>query len=174
MKLQSFILSLLFAVLFSSCMNTIVLDSKKYPVSDRTVFVYNFENSAFQADVNGEMTEVLRNHIYRRKNFFPQKKPSDSVFSIYGEITMYRKEGRMYDNYRDPVRFELMVGVRVKMRSTADSLLLLDSEFVASTDYSEKEGFIESEFRARQRVLRKLAIQISNSMETAFLSVHHE
>jgi len=152
----------------SGCNSVQKLDPEKYPAADRTIFIHNFINDTFHSDVNVELTESLRTMIMRRKNFFVQKNQSDSRLMLYGQVIMYRKEGRMYDNYGEPSRYELMVMCRVKVRD--GNRLIMDREFASSTDYSTTEGYIEMEYAARQRVYRKLTIQIASNLELAYIS----
>lgn len=163
-----FCITAIFVFINFSCNTVQKFDPAVYPPSERTVFIHNFTNDTFHADVNIEMTEALRRTIHRRKNFIVQKKRDTARIMIYGEIFVYRKEGRMYDNYGEPARFELMITCRIKARD--QNRLIMDREFAASTDYSSTEGYIEKEYAARQRVYRKLTMQIASNLELAYIS----
>lgn len=147
------------------------LDLSNYPIEDRSVFLYNFTNQSFQPDVNTELTDHLRNELSRRGNFIPKKTREEAAWLLYGEVVAYRKEGRMFDNYRNAIRYELVIIAKVKLRrnTNANIEIVNGVEILANTQYSAKEGFVEEEFTARQRVLRILAEKIARFYEEEYV-----
>jgi hypothetical protein len=158
-------LIVLLAIGLSSC---IYPDLKEFPEEDRTLYLFNFSNSTFDADTQVELNRILREEIHSKKDFLITPEPDDARLGLYGEITLYRKEGRLYDNLRNPTRYELIIGARIRMREKPTGRVILSSEESATVHYSPREGFPESEFQARQRLLRELARNIHRSMVGAY------
>lgn len=160
------------AVLLAGGCATYELDLSRYPGEKRILYLHNITNDTFQPDANVELTEWVRREFHRRKNFRLATDRKAAPLWLYTKIRVYRKEGRMYDNAREPVRFDLTVVARVRLRRNPafGSEELLDSEDIAaSLEYSEREGYSESEFGARQRLLRLLAARINNRVERVFI-----
>lgn len=163
---------LLFIVLFllpvfssSSC---IYPDLKEYPEQERTLYLFNFANSTFDSDAQVELNRILREEIHSKRDFIIVDDQDQASLGLYGEVTLYRKEGRLYDNLRNPTRYELIVGARIRMRDRDSGRVLLSSEESVSVQYSPREGFPETEMQARQRLLRQLARRIHRSMVAAY------
>ena len=146
------------------------IDLSEYPPGDRTVFLHNFTNESFQPDVNVELTEAVRQEVARRENFQLMQSREEAHLWIYGEDTVYRKSGRMFDNLRTPTRYELLAAARIKVRENPGDNLWVSREVTARVEYSEREGFLESEFEARQRLLRMLAAHANAAIETEFVN----
>jgi hypothetical protein len=167
-------LSIILLSILTNCASYAVHDLSGYPETSRGVFVYNFTNDTFQHDVNREMTDMLTVETSRRGNFILNRDADQAAMWISGEITMYRKEGRMYDNFRDPVRYELIVACAVRLRTnpkwTGSNELLMEREFTSSLDFSDVEGFIEPEETARGRLLGRLSREIAGAIETAYVA----
>lgn len=167
------ILALIF--LGTGCASLGGLDLSAYPAKTRSLFLFNFTNNTFQPDVNRELTDWVRAEFDRRGNFKLTSKQADARLQVYGRIVVYRKEGRLFDNFRRPTRSELIVVCRVAIRqnparidSPPNSPLLETREVSASVDFSELQGFRESEFQARARLLRLLASRVNNAVERAY------
>ncbi|MCB1324592.1 MAG: hypothetical protein H7A21_00405 [Spirochaetales bacterium] len=165
--------SLVLLFVLSACLSPGSVDLSLFPEDRRTLFLHNFTNESFQPDVNQELNEWVRRELERRENFRLTTEKDDAALWLYGEITLYRKEGRMFDNLRSPVRVELIVGCRVRLRQhgqgdAGEGLVLVSRELGSRTEYSESEGFRESEFEARQRLLQDLAAQINNALEQGY------
>jgi len=179
----SFIIITIFSVIWT-CTSFQKMDLSSYPSMTRTAFLHNFTNNTFQADINRELTEITRDELNRRNNFRLQGKRETARLWIYGNITVYRKEGLMYDNMRNAIRNELIVVCKIKMRQNPGKItsppgiqLLESREIIASVMYSEKQGYRETEFSARQRLLRILARRINSSLEKAYskyFSIHQK
>ena len=155
------------------------MDLSAYPSGDRALFLHNFTNNSFQPDVNVELTDWTRSEINRRNNFNLQDERATARIWLYGNVQVYRKEGRMYDNYRSAIRHELIVACRIRIYRNAGSPgkggggVLLDSQVIsASVDFSESQGFRETEMVARARVLRKLSARINEFLEKSFATNH--
>lgn len=155
-------------VLFIVSGGCIYPDLKEFPEQERTLFLYNFSNSTFDSDTQVQLNRTLREEIHSKRDFVITDDPDQAVLGLYGEITLYRKEGRLYDNLRNPTRYELIVGARIRMRDRSSGRVLLSTEESASVHYSPREGFPESELQARHRLLRLLARNIHRSMVSAF------
>lgn len=147
-------------------------DLSAYPADLRTVYLHNFSNTSFQPDVHFELTEAVRQELHRRGNFTVQRERENARLWVYGEVVVYRKEGRMYDNFRNPTRVELIVACRLRLRENpaAGGGEPLDRELSARTEFSQSEGFLESELAARDRLLRQLAARINAALETEFVN----
>lgn len=147
-------------------------DLSAYPADLRTVYLHNFSNTSFQPDVHFELTEAVRQELHRRGNFKVQSERESARLWIYGEVVVYRKEGRMYDNFRNATRVELIVACRLRLRENpaAGGGEPLDRELSARTEFSQSEGFLESELAARDRLLRQLAARINAALETEFVN----
>lgn len=153
------------------------VDLRSYPESKRTLYLYNFSNEAFQPDINIELTQAMRDEVDRRDNFILTKDRMKARFGLYGAVTIYRKEGRLYDNYRNPTRYELIVAARVRMvdRERSEegeggtSGTLFVREVSATADYALQEGYPETELEARTRLVHLLASRIHNVMEEEFV-----
>lgn len=152
--------------------STYDLDLSRYPGEARVLYLQNITNDTFQPDANVELTEWVRREFHRRKNFTLSTERSQAPLWLYAKVRVYRKEGRMYDDARTPIRFDLTMVARVRVRRNPafGSEEVLDSKDIgASLEYSEREGFVETEFRARQRLLRILAARINNRVEKVFI-----
>ncbi|MCB1137641.1 MAG: hypothetical protein KDK23_02755 [Leptospiraceae bacterium] len=152
-------------LVFGGC---IYPDLKEYPEPKRTLYLFNFANSTFDADAQVELNRILREEIHSKRDFIIVDEQDQAALGLYGEVTLYRKEGRLYDNLRNPTRYELIVGARIRMRDRDTGQLLLSSEESVSVQYSPREGFPETEMQARQRLLRQLARRIHRSMVAAY------
>jgi hypothetical protein len=171
MRQFRFIVGLFCLVATIGCSSFQKLDLSNYPIEDRSVFLFNFSNQSFQPDVHTELTEHLRNELSRRGNFVPKKVREEASWLMYGDIVAYRKEGRMFDNYRTAIRYELVVVAKVRLRkNNATNIEVISGQDIqANTQYSSREGFMEEEFAARQRVLRILAEKIARFYESEYV-----
>ncbi len=178
-NINIFITSLALLLIFAanSCVLFQYADLSVYPNEQRTIFVTNFMNNTFQPDIHITLTRAVREEIQRRKNFILQDDRNDSHLNLAGEISVFRKEGRMYDNYRNPVRYELIVlgNIQVKEKnnspeggSTVNSFF--SREISARVDYSPSEGFKESEREAIERLSRIFARKLNTVLEREFIS----
>ena len=59
-------LIVLLAIGLSSC---IYPDLKEFPEEDRTLYLFNFSNSTFDADTQVELNRILREEIHSKKDF---------------------------------------------------------------------------------------------------------
>ncbi|MEQ9362692.1 MAG: hypothetical protein RIF32_00530, partial [Leptospirales bacterium] len=59
---------------------------------------------------------------------------------------------------------------RIKIRENPGENLWISREVSARVEYSEREGFLESEFEARQRLLRQLAQRANAVIESEFVN----
>ncbi len=140
----------------------------------RTIFVHNFTNQTFQPDIQVELADALKNELARRDNFKVVATREAARLWVYGDIVVFSREGRMYDNFRNPTRYEMVATVRIKLRENAEKAggaLPLDrsGEVSQAVQYSEKEGYTEPEAQARARMARILASKISDSLEAEYL-----
>ncbi len=156
-------------LIFAGC---VYPNLKEFPPEQRTLYLYNFANSTFDADAQVELNDILREEIHSKDDFLIVSEPEEASLGLYGEVTLYRKEGRFYDNLRNPTRYELIIGVRIRMREKPSGRVLLSSEESATVHYSPREGFPESELQARHRLLRELARNIHRSMVAAYRGQH--
>ena len=115
-------------VLFIVSGGCIYPDLKEFPEQERTLFLYNFSNSTFDSDTQVQLNRTLREEIHSKRDFVITDDPDQAVLGLYGEITLYRKEGRLYDNLRNPTRYELIVGARIRMRDRSSGRVLLSLE----------------------------------------------
>lgn len=148
-------------------------DLSGFDPASRTIFIHNFTNQTFQADVNVELTEWVKREINRRDNFKTRTDKDEARIWIYGEIAVYSRDGRMYDNFQNPTRYEMTIATRLKIRTNPampGPLLDRGGEVSATVQYSEREGYTESEHTARQRLLRTLAARIADSIESEYLA----
>lgn len=168
------ICALLVAVLImSGCRLLQRTDLSAYDPGSRTIFIHNFSNQTFQPDVNVELTEWVAREINRRDNFKTRTDKDDARIWIYGEIAVYSRDGRMYDNFHNPTRYEMTVAARIKIRANPAAggpPMDRTGEVSATVQYSEKEGYTESEVAARARLLRTLAARIADSIESEYLA----
>lgn len=148
-----------------------------YPEQERQTFLMNPLNRTFEGDVHVELERILREEIHRKEDFLLTSEKENAKIGLYPELMIYRKEGRMYDQYRTPVRYELIVGAKMRIiafNRTENATIAVVHES-ASTGYSETEGFPETEFRARQRVFRLLARKLNDAAVREWLkSNRHE
>lgn len=159
---------LLAAFSHTGCMTLSVYDLSVYPVESRVLFIQNFTNNTFAPDANVELTEAVRAEITRRGNFVIAKNRNEARLRLYGRIVMYRKEGRMFDNLRQSTRTELVVACRISVRGTGGEVFA--RETAASVEYSETQGYRETELRARGRLNRLLAREVASAVERWYLS----
>jgi len=155
----------------SSCVTERPIDLSSFPNEDRTMFLHNFTNQTFTGDIQRELTEVMRSEIIRRGNFRLLPEREKAALGLYGEVTVYRKEGRMYDNYRTPVRWEVIMAVKIRIREMKPKSgpgFSAIKEVSAVVDFSDREGFVESEFEARERLIRRLAMRINQTIEAEY------
>src|SRR6185436_14534870 len=145
-------------------------DLSGHDPTTRTIFVHNFTNNTFQSDANLELTDWVRNEIGRRDNFKIVKTREEARLWLYGDIVEFSQQGQMYDNLRNPVRYEMVTTVKIKFRENPEKAggerrLDKGGEVSASIQYSAREGYVEPEFQARQRLLRGLASKVSDAIE---------
>lgn len=173
MRLAASAAVLVVLLAFSGCRLLQRTDLSAYDPATRTIFIHNFTNQTFQADVNVELTEWVKREINRRDNFKTRTDKDEARIWIYGEIAVYSRDGRMYDNFQNPTRYEMTVATRLKIRTNPvmpGPSMDRGGEVSATVQYSEKEGYTESEYAARQRLLRTLAARIADSIESEYLA----
>ena len=163
-------------VLFSllHCAFFRAIDLRPYPPAERSLFLQNIRNETFQADANLELTEWVRRELHRRGNFLIARERSGARLILSGNLEVYRREGRMLDDYRNPVRYELILAARMHLRrlDSGGQSEIGQELLAASVEYSELEGYVETEHTARQRALQLLAARIANFAEQSFVNFH--
>ena len=158
--------------LTGNCSTIQTRDLSKFPEPSRTLFLQNFTNETFQPDINQELTDSVREEILRRNNFIIQDNRTSAALGLNAKIIMYNKEGRLFDNFRNALHYELSVYCKVSMYQKQKSQgirEILGEEIGATVHYSETSGMEEGEYRARQRLFRILSMRINEAMERAFL-----
>lgn len=163
---------ILLSGLLPACLSVGGRDLSRLPPDQRSAFVVNFRNVTFQPDVNVELTQLVIEEGERRGQLEMSGERNAARYVIYGEVVLYRKEGRMFDNFRAATRYELIVACRLRLRESAapgaeDAGVFFSEELSARTEYTESEGAIETERRARLRLLRQLASRIHQAVEVA-------
>ncbi|MBE7439319.1 MAG: hypothetical protein HS115_12745 [Spirochaetales bacterium] len=158
----------------SRCAFLRAIDLKPYPAGERQLFIQNIRNETFQADANLELTEWVRRELHRRGNFLIAGERNQARLILSGTLEVYRREGRMLDDYRNPVRYELILAARMHLRRVDDSgqSEIGQELLAASVEYSELEGYIETEHTARQRALQLLSARIAHFAEQSFVNFH--
>ncbi len=156
------------AGLLGSCSVFQVYNLKEFPPESRTVYLQNFTNETFDPDVNTELNRILRETLHMRGNFILTENRQDARFIMSGQLYLYRREGRMYDNYRNPARYMLAAGVLIRL--SEGSRQLLSEELTSTVDYSVSEGYAETEYSARTRLLLQLSAKISRAAEKAYMA----
>lgn len=150
------------------------VDLSIYPVESRTIYIRNLLNNTFEPDVHVFLTRAIREEIQRRDNFILRDNQSEAKFTLAGEITVYRKEGRLYDNYRNPTRYELIVYGVVVVRETGgdgnSSTPVFSREISARVDFSVSEGYVETERDALERLSTIFARKAATAIEMEFIS----
>ncbi len=164
--------SLLLLIPSLACLSPGGRDLSRLAPEERTAFVVNFKNATFQPDVNVELTQLVIEEGERRGRLQISDERGAARYVIYGEVVLYRKEGRMFDNFRAATRYEMIVACRLRLRESAapgaeDAGVFFSEELSARTEYTESEGAIETERRARLRLLRQLASRIHQAVEFA-------
>lgn len=155
-------------VLTLHCQSVPIYDLSAYPRDSRTLFLQNFTNNSFQPDANVELTDAVRLAIGSRGNFVLLDDRQKAKLRLFGRISLYRKEGRMFDNLRQPIRTELVIACRVRVQGDAGELFT--GETAASVEYSSVQGYVESEETARRRLNRLLAQRIAAMVERWFIA----
>lgn len=148
-------------------------DLSSYPPQKRTLYLHNFTNDTFQPDINLELTDLVRSEILRRENFTITDEKKEAALLVYGHLRMYRKEGQFFDNFRSAIRYRLTVICHIRLRGNPAGEMAnisASGEVGASVEYSERQGYRETEYRARQRLFRMLAARISNLLELEFVA----
>ncbi|MBX7059411.1 MAG: hypothetical protein K1X75_15215 [Leptospirales bacterium] len=152
----------------AGCLSLGGRDLSQLSLAQRSAFLVNFSNATFEPDVNVELTEMVRQEGERRGRLLLGDDRSLAQTVIYGEVTLYRKEGRLFDNYRNATRYELIVACRIRLRDgSGGDGVFYSGELAARTEFAESEGAVETERRARGRLLRQLAAQIHQAIEIA-------
>lgn len=159
---------ILYSAFLTSCSVFQVYNLKEFPPESRTVYLQNFTNETFDPDVNTELNRILRETIHMRGNFILTPDRKAARFVLSGRLFMYRREGRMYDNYRNPARYMIAAGVIVRL--TEGDRDLLNEELTSTADYSVSEGYAETEHAARTRLLSQLSAKISRAAEKSFMA----
>lgn len=164
----------------AGCAPFFYVDLSPYPETKRTIYLQNFLNHTFQPDINVILTRNLRDEIHRRENFIIVNDRHKARFVLSGEVNVFRKEGRMYDNYQNPTRYEMVISARIRLRESGSDDEEQDSSAVgtnshiadvtARLDYSDQEGYVESDSAAYDRLARKMASNINREIEKEFIS----
>jgi hypothetical protein len=167
---------ILFTLLLNgSCSVFQVYDLREFPEASRTLYLQNFSNETFDPDVNVELNRIMRNTIHLRGNFILTNDREKARYHLHGSLILYRREGRMYDNYRNPTRYMLAAGVLIKLRENItgnekEEIPVFTQELSSTLDYSVSEGFAETESEARTRLLEQLASSVNRAIEKEFIS----
>ena len=167
------LLLLVFAFVFGSC-QSLRVDLHHLPPETRTLYIHNFSNNTFEGGASQTLFNSLYREIQRRDNFRLTDQKDEAALWLYGELNMFRREGAMYDNYNNPVRYDLEASCQIRLRRHHDNRIagqaevLYTGEHSARAAYSEQEGYRESDARARERLMFLLASKITTALETAF------
>lgn len=152
-------------------------DLTPFPEEHRTIYIHNLRNESFKPDIHIRMTRAVRNEFLRRENFILVEDRSKARFILSGVMNVYRKEGRLYDNYRNPTRYELIAGGIFDLRENPAHPLnehgarrILSAGISARVDYSVKEGFPEMESEGFDRLADRLSRRVASSVEAEFVS----
>lgn len=146
----------------------------EYDPELRQAFLYNTVNRTFEGDIHVELNMIIREEFHRKGDFLLTDEPEAARIAFYPEFIVYRKEGRLFDQYRTATRYDLIVAAKmriVRFDSNANEVIAVVRE-MARTGYSETEGLPETEQRARERVLRLLARKLNESAVQEWLRVH--
>lgn len=156
---------LLAGFLFLACSS---VDLSKYSAESRGIYIHNFTNDSFQADIPVEVKRAMQNEILRRRNFIVQSDKSAANLRLYGRVTGFRRRGLMYDDLRNPTRIELILICRMKLRRGNPG----EGELLASREISAAVSFqaTENEKQARLRLARNLAIRMHSILEKEFIN----
>lgn len=138
------------------------------PREERTIYLENFSNSTFEADVHVEWVEALRQRLDQRRGYLPVAEPAEARFVLSGEVVVFRRDGYMYDNENAPLRYDLMMVVRLRLTDRQSGNIVTSFEEDARTQYSVREGLAEDEFTARQRLYRSLTRKAYARLSEAF------
>lgn len=138
------------------------------PVSERTIYLQNFTNSTFEADVHVEFVEAMRQRLDQRHGYLPVVEPAEARFMLMGDVVLYRRDGYMYDNESAPLRYDLIMVVRIRLVDRRNGKVVTSFEEDGRTQYSVKEGLAEDEFTARQRIYGSLTRKIYARLSEAF------
>ena len=161
------IVAVIAGFVITSC---ITQDSRlaNYPEKDRTLYLQNFGNTTFEADVQVELTEAIRTHIHLRQGYLLTDERNSARFILFGDIVLYRREGHLFDNEFSPIRYDLTLVVRVRLIDRESGNTVTAFEEDARAQYSTKEGLVETEQSARRRLYSSICRKIYNRLSEAY------
>ncbi|PJZ68895.1 hypothetical protein CH373_08205 [Leptospira perolatii] len=145
------------------------IDGVPIPDAKRTVYVQNFRNNSYGMGLHTQLTGLVRQEIDFRGRFLQTREKSGAAYRIYGEISHYQLVGALLDQGGQHLSREMLVVCRVELQKAGGERIPLErDEIPARIVYSDQIGFRESEAQAQTRLLRILAVRISEEMERAW------
>ncbi len=175
-----------FLVFFHRCAGP-SLRLQDYPKPRRTLFLKHFTNQSFAPGVNRELGGALHRELRRQASFHLLNDHQDAYLWLSGEISSYQKLS-MLPSHRadDGGHYKLRLscwmklqenpyknGKKQKIEQSSDTntagRILLWQEFSARQIFAPNQGYRQTEAEALEHLTRKLAANISRSLEIAYV-----
>ncbi|TGK33692.1 hypothetical protein EHQ12_14515 [Leptospira gomenensis] len=145
------------------------IDGVPIPDEQRRLYVQNFRNNSYGMGVQTLLTELVRSEVDSRGRFLQTREKSLAAYRLYGEVVHYQLVGNLLDQGGQSISREMLIVVRLELQKAGGQKILLEREEIpVRIIYSDQVGFRESESQAQARLLRIMAIRISEEIERAW------
>lgn len=143
------------------------------PLKYKSIYIHNFESRAYSAPLVGSLKEKLTMRFSLDKRLHVESIKEKADLWLYGRIDEFRKIPRQFDQFGAPESYLLSAIVTVWVRpntalSEEDIFEKKSVRFDAS--FSPKSGAHETEFIARERLLRGLSERILAVVKSGWYS----
>lgn len=144
------------------------------PLKYTSLYIHHFDNRSYDGQVITRLKEKLQVAFMQdgRLKVLPEKKEADLF--LYGTVGLYKQIPSSYDRFGQPVRFQLSIIVKMKVRvnPAKGEDVFLDNRVVRyDTTYSPRVAPFETRFSAEERLLIGLTDRI---VQTTFSGWYSE
>lgn len=137
--------------------------------SERSVYLQNFRNNTYAADLHTRLTQLLKSEIDKRGRFIQTRDKSLAKYRIYGEVVHYQLVGNLLTNDSTNISNEMTIVVKLDVQKAGGGSLEMErNEIPVRIIYSEQLGYRESENQAQLRALKILSVRIAEECERAW------
>ena len=143
------------------------------PLKYKSIYIHNFESRAYSAPLVGSLKEKLTMRFSLDKRLHVESQKEKADLWLYGRIDEYRKIPRRFDQFGAPESYRLaaIVTVWVRPNTALSEEDIFEKKSVRyDTSFSPKGGAHETEFIARERLLRGLAERILTVVKSGWYS----
>jgi len=142
-------------------------DEAIIPRKYQSIYIHNFNNNSFVADMTGRLKDHLNLRFSMDKTLKLESDKNQAHLFLYGDIDIFEKIPRSYNAMGEPDKFLLLIVVTIRIKP--NEKLFKDDiydkrEVRYETYYSPQSPPYESESNAKDRLLKGLAERIHTAV----------